>query len=77
MEFKKYQHIEKLGTTEVEGILEGQVSLFYKIDGTNSCIFLKDDNTLGFGSRTRELTLDKDMIFMQACYLIRMNIISI
>ena len=44
MEFKKYQHIEKLGTTEVEGILEGQVSLFYKIDGTNSCIFLKDDN---------------------------------
>lgn len=60
MNFKKYQHIEKLGTTEVEGILEGQVSLFYKIDGTNSCIFLKDDNTLGFGSRTRELTLDKD-----------------
>ena len=46
MEYKKYQHIEKLGTTEVEGILEGQVSLFYKIDGTNSCIFLKDDNTL-------------------------------
>ena len=45
MNFKKYQHIEKLGTTEVEGILEGQVSLFYKIDGTNSCIFLKDDNT--------------------------------
>ena len=60
MNFKKYQHIEKLGTTEVEGILEGQVSLFYKIDGTNSCIFLKDDNTLGFGSRIRELTLDKD-----------------
>ena len=29
MNFKKYQHIEKLGTTEVEGILEGQVSLFY------------------------------------------------
>ena len=60
MEYKKYQHIEKLGTTEVEGILDGQVLLFYKIDGTNSCIFLKDDNTLGFGSRTRELTLDKD-----------------
>ena len=30
MEYKKYQHIEKLGTTEVEGILEVQVSLFYK-----------------------------------------------
>ena len=60
MEFKKYQHIEKLGTTEVEGILEGQVSLFYKIDGTNSCIFLKNDNTLGFVSITTELTLDND-----------------
>ncbi len=60
MDYKKYQHIEKLGTTEVEGILEGNVSLFYKIDGTNSCIFLKEDNTLGFGSRKRELTLDND-----------------
>lgn len=60
MNYKKYQHIEKLGTTEVEGILEGKVSLFYKIDGTNSCIFLKEDNTLGFGSRTRELTIDND-----------------
>lgn len=60
MNYIKYQHIEKLGTTEVEGILEGEVSLFYKIDGTNSCIFLKEDQTLGFGSRTRELTLDKD-----------------
>lgn len=27
MEFKKYQHIEKVGTTEVEGILEGQNNL--------------------------------------------------
>lgn len=60
MNYKRYQHIEKLGTTEVEGILDGEVSLFYKIDGTNSCIFLKEDNTLGFGSRTRELTLDND-----------------
>lgn len=60
MNYKRYQHIEKLGTTEVEGILDGEVSLFYKVDGTNSCIFLKEDNTLGFGSRTRELTLDND-----------------
>lgn len=60
MDFKKYQHIERLGTTEVEGILEGKVYLFYKIDGTNSCIFLKDNNKLGFGSRNRELSLDND-----------------
>ena len=60
MEFKKYQHIERLGTTEVEGLLDGKVYLFYKIDGTNSCIFLKDNNKLGFGSRNRELSLDND-----------------
>ena len=60
MNYLRYQHIEKLGTSEVEGILQGEVSLFYKIDGTNSLIYLKDDGTLGFGSRNRELSLDKD-----------------
>lgn len=39
MNYKKYQHIEKLGTSEVEGILKGKCHLFYKIDGTNSSIF--------------------------------------
>ena len=60
MEFKKYQHIMKLGTDEVDGILNGTVYLFYKIDGTNSQVFLKDDNTLGFGSRNREINLTND-----------------
>ena len=60
MNYKAYQHIEKIGSGEVEGILNGTCYLFYKIDGTNSCIWLKDDGTLGFGSRKRELTADKD-----------------
>lgn len=60
MEYKKYQHIERLGTSEVEGILDGKVYLFYKIDGTNSCIFLKGENELGFGSRNREIFFDND-----------------
>lgn len=60
MIFKKFMHIEKLGTSEVEGILDGTVDLFYKIDGTNGCIFLKDDGSLGFGSRKRELTEGSD-----------------
>lgn len=60
MEYQKYQHIERIGTSEVEGILEGKVYLFYKIDGTNSCIFLKKENTLGFGSRKREISLEND-----------------
>lgn len=60
MEFHKYQHIMKLGTDEVDGILNGTVDLFYKIDGTNSQVFLKDENTLGFGSRNREITPEDD-----------------
>lgn len=60
MNFKKYQHIEKLGSSEVNGILNGTVYLFYKIDGTNSCVWLKEDGQLGFGSRKRELSLEED-----------------
>ena len=60
MEFHKYQHIMKLGTNEVDGILNGTFDLFYKIDGTNSQVFLKDENTLGFGSRNREITPNDD-----------------
>lgn len=61
MNFQRYQHITKLGTEEVDGILNGTVYLFYKIDGTNSQVFLKDDGiTLGFGSRNREISPLKD-----------------
>ena len=61
MNYKKYQHIEKLGSSEVEGILNGTCYISYKIDGTNACVFLKEDGkTLGFGSRNRELSLEND-----------------
>lgn len=59
MQFRKYQHIEKLGSSEVEGILQGEVYVFYKIDGTNSCIW-KDGNDIKFGSRNRELSDELD-----------------
>ena len=59
-EFKKYMHIEKLGTDEVDTILEGKCSLFYKIDGTNSCIWLGNDDMLHFGSRNIEIDYEKD-----------------
>lgn len=59
MEYKSYQHIEKLGKSEVEGILDGKVYLFYKIDGTNASVWLKNNQTLGFGSRKKEL-IDSD-----------------
>lgn len=59
MEFKKYQHIERFGTTEVENIELGLCYIYPKIDGTNSCVYLKD-GSIQAGSRNRELTLDND-----------------
>ena len=60
MEFRKYQHVERFGTTEVEGIEMGICYVFPKIDGTNSSVWLGEDGTLRAGSRTRELSLEKD-----------------
>lgn len=60
MEYKSYQHVEKLGNSEVENILDGKVYLFYKIDGTNGCIFLNDQHELDYGSRKRWLKDDLD-----------------
>lgn len=58
--FKKYMHVEKFGTTEVEGIELGDCFIFPKIDGTNGSIWMGDDGLIKAGSRKRELTLDND-----------------
>jgi len=70
MEFRKYQHIERFGTTEVDGIEFGECYIFPKIDGTNASVWLgvkKDlDKEPWFefkvesGSRKRHLTLNDD-----------------
>ena len=60
MEFKKYQHIERFGTSEVEGIELGTCYVFYKIDGTNGSVWLDSNGQIKAGSRNRELTLDND-----------------
>lgn len=59
MEFRKYQHVERFGTTEVDNIQIGVCYVFPKIDGTNSSVWLRDGE-LCAGSRNRELSLDKD-----------------
>lgn len=59
MEFKKYQHIERLGASEVEDILLGTCYVFPKIDGTNGSIW-RDGDKLKAGSRRRELECEKD-----------------
>ena len=60
MEFRKYQHIERFGTTEVDGIELGTCYVFPKIDGTNSSVWIGDDGQIHAGSRKRELSLDND-----------------
>lgn len=57
--FKKYQHLERFGTTEVQNIELGELFIFPKIDGTNASLWL-EDGKLQAGSRTRHLSLDKD-----------------
>lgn len=60
MNYRTYQHIEKLGNKEVEGILKGRCSIQPKIDGTNGVVWLGDDGIIHAGSRKRDLTLDND-----------------
>ncbi len=57
-EFKKYQHLERFGTTEVQGIEFGECFVFPKIDGTNASLWW--DGELQAGSRRRHLTLEDD-----------------
>lgn len=59
MEFKKYQHIERLGSSEVQDILDGECYIFYKVDGTNASVWL-ENGKIKAGSRNRELALDND-----------------
>ena len=60
MEFRKYQHIEKIGTLETDGLLDGVCSVFYKIDGTNASVWKSAGGDICCGSRNRELSLEND-----------------
>ncbi|XKM12700.1 RNA ligase family protein [Orbaceae bacterium ac157xtp] len=57
--FKKYMHLERFGTDEVEGIDIGICYIFPKLDGTNSSVW-QTNGEIKAGSRNRELTLDND-----------------
>ena len=57
--FLKYQHLERFGTQSTEGILDGLVYVFPKIDGTNGSIW-SNDGIVHCGSRNRELELTAD-----------------
>ena len=58
MEFKKYQHVERFGTVETNGIENGMCYVFPKIDGSNAQLWY--NNGIQAGSRNRHLSLDND-----------------
>ena len=65
MEFRRYQHVCRLGTQDTDGILNGKCYIFPKIDGTNSSVWLDDEGNVCAGSRNRKLGNGKDN---QGCY---------
>ena len=61
MSFKKYLHLEKLGNKAVQGILDGECSVFPKIDGANASVWYDGDTeSVSCGSRNRELDFEND-----------------
>ena len=59
MTFYKYQHVERFGTSEVQGIELGVCHVFPKIDGTNASVWM-ENGEIKCGSRNREITPDND-----------------
>lgn len=59
IEFTPYMHVERLGTYEVDGILNGKVSVTTKVDGTSAVIF-SDNGVIKVGSRKRIITPEND-----------------
>ena len=58
-EFRKYDHLVRLGHRSVEGITEGLVHVFPKIDGTNASVWF-DGESIQCASRRRVLAPGDD-----------------
>lgn len=59
--FEKYLHLEKIGNSEVNGILDGTCYIFPKIDGTNASVFWNGETgSIATGSRNRQLSVGSD-----------------
>lgn len=61
MEFRKYNHIERLTSPDVEGLLDGDITYSYKLDGTNASLrWDNDDSCIAAYSRKRRLSAEDD-----------------
>ena len=60
--YKKYLHVERLGTEECEGLLDNEtVYVTAKVDGSNGCVFWDDESgEVRVGSRNFVLTDEGD-----------------
>lgn len=61
MEMRKYNHVERLTSPDVEGLLDGTITYSPKLDGTNASVrWDNDTNSIAAYSRTRRLSLEND-----------------
>lgn len=64
-EWTKYQHVERLGTPDVDGILDGEVFVFPKLDGANASVFWYDSvRDVVLASRNLIMTREADGLKM-------------
>lgn len=54
MQFIRYQHVERLGTQATDGILNGTVLVFPKLDGANAQVWM-EDGVIQCGNRSHKL----------------------
>jgi hypothetical protein len=57
--FRKYDHVERIGHDQVQGIEIGLVHVFPKLDGTNASVWLEDGEVCA-GSRSKKLGEGQD-----------------
>lgn len=64
MKFEEYQHVERFGSQEVDGIDIGRCYIFPKLDGSNGSVWTAlgsgDGSRFKAGSRKRQLDIDSD-----------------
>lgn len=58
--FRKYDHVERYGHPDTEGIDIGRVHVFPKLDGTNASAWIGADGLVDAASRRRRITPEDD-----------------
>ncbi len=59
-QFRKYDHLERMGHPEVADIDIGDIYVFPKLDGTNASVWVDAEGHVQCGSRRRVLSADAD-----------------